>query len=301
MKKRKWKILVVIGCILLMISAGLIFGLSDVVVKSGKRQTLEEAFAWQSDHYDTSFYEKTKKMTYEVEGEGGYTLHAELLVNPEPSTKYIILSHGHTDNRMGSLKYVPIYFRQGYNCVIYDLRGHGENKPDITTYGIREAADLNCMIEDTRKRYPELTMLGLHGESLGAGTTITCLKYNPQVDFAVSDCAFADIENVLRGITKKSHYPSFAVNLADIGTRLRYGYSLKKMRPIDSLAENRIPVLFIHGEEDDFILPENAKRMAGETRGMCRLVIVPGAKHAESVLKDPVRYEEAVDAFLKEL
>ena len=298
MKKRKWKIAVIIGSILLLISFGILYGLPAYVMR-GKRQTLEEAFAWQSDHYDTSFYEKLEKKDYTVTSEDGYTIHAELLVNPEPTAKYVILSHGHTDNRMGALKYVPIYLRQGYNCIIYDLRGHGENEPYITTYGLLEGMDLNVLIKDTRKRYPELTKLGLHGESLGAATTITCLKYKPQVDFAVSDCAFADIENVLRGIAKNAKIPSFMVDIADIGARMRYGCSLKKMRPIDSLAENTVPILFIHGEDDTFISPENTKRMAEATKGEHRVVMIPCAGHAESVLTAPERYEAAVRSFLQ--
>ena len=111
-------------------------------VMTGKRQTLEEALAWQSDRYDTSFYDELNKSDYIVKGYEDYELHVELLENPVSTDKYIILSHGYTDNRMGSLKYVQMYLDFDYNCIIYDLRGHGENASDFTTYGIREAKDL---------------------------------------------------------------------------------------------------------------------------------------------------------------
>ena len=296
-RKLRIRIAILIGCILFFLSLGLIFGLADYVMKV-KRQTLEEAFKWQKDHYDVSFYETLRKKNYEVRSEDGYILHVQLLYHPEPSDKYIILSHGHTDNRMGALKYVPMYMRQGFNCIIYDLRAHGENEPDFVTYGVREGMDLNCLIEDTRNRYPNLTKLGLHGESLGAATTVTCMKYHPKVDFAVADCGFADIENVLRGVLKRSKMPSFLVDLADLGGKLRYGYSLKKMRPIDSLAENTVPFLFIHGEDDDFISPENSRRMAEATRGESRMILIPGAGHAGSVFADPKTYEKEVASFL---
>ena len=41
---------------------------------TGKRQTLEEAFSWQSDRYDTSFYEKLEKSDYTVNGFEDYDL-----------------------------------------------------------------------------------------------------------------------------------------------------------------------------------------------------------------------------------
>ena len=304
--------MIIICCILLVLSFGMMLGLADYVMRV-KRQSLEDAIAWQSDHYDTSFYDKLEKKDYLVSAEDGYKLHTQLLVNPKPTDRYVILSHGHTDNHIGSLKYVPMYLRLGFNCIIYDLRAHGENEQTFVTYGVREGSDLYCLIRDTRERYPELKTLGLHGESLGAATTISSLKYGSKtesdksgdcdhfVDFAVADCGFADIENVLRGVLRKSRIPSFLVDLADLGARLHYGYAIKKMRPIDSLAENTVPILFVHGAEDDFIPPENSKRMAEATKGKSQILLVPGATHAMSILTDPETYEQTLDAFLKDI
>ena len=291
------KIILIVVCILLVLFMALICWLPSFVM-TGSRQTLEEAFAWQTDHYDTSFYDTLKKTDYTVTGSDGYILHAELLENPKLSTEYVIITHGYTDNRFGALKYVPAYLDLGFNCIIYDLRGHGENEQTFTTYGIREALDLECLIEDARQRYPDMTTLGLHGESLGAATTVTVLKYRPQVDFAVSDCGFSDIENVLREGFRHSGVPRFLFSLADLGARIRYHYALKDMRPIDSLDDNEIPVLFLHGEEDDLILPKNSEDMAVRTKGRSEFHTIPGAGHAESVIVDPVLYEHYLADFL---
>ena len=291
------KIILIVVCILLVLFMALICWLPSFVM-TGSRQTLEEAFAWQTDHYDTSFYGTLKKTDYTVTGSDGYILHAELLENPKLSTEYVIITHGYTDNRFGALKYVPAYLDLGFNCIIYDLRGHGENEQTFTTYGIREALDLECLIEDARQRYPDMTTLGLHGESLGAATTVTVLKYRPQVDFAVSDCGFSDIENVLREGFRHSGVPRFLFSLADLGARIRYHYALKDMRPIDSLDDNEIPVLFLHGEEDDLILPKNSEDMAVRTKGRSEFHTIPGAGHAESVIVDPVLYEHYLADFL---
>ena len=35
--------------------------------------------------------------------------------------------HGFRANRYGAVKYVDTYIDLGYNCIIYDMRGHGEN------------------------------------------------------------------------------------------------------------------------------------------------------------------------------
>ena len=307
-KKRKTgkivsAVIAVIAGIVLLLLAAVTFWIPSVIM-TGSRQTLDEAFAWQSEHYDTSFCEELKKTDYTVSADDGYLLHAELLENPSgpaPMTHCVILSHGYTDNRMGSLKYVPTYLELGFSCIVYDLRGHGENEPDFTTYGIREGADLNCVIRDTRARYPDLTVLGLHGESLGAAATISCLKYKPQVDFAVADCGFSDIKSVLKEGYRSAGGMAFLIDLADLGARIRYGYAIGDMRPIDSLDGNEIPILFIHGSEDRFILPKNSEEMAARTMGRAEVCLIPGAGHAESVLTDPASYRAYVEAFLERL
>ena len=297
-KKKKAIIIVsiILGVIILLFIA-FSFWLPSFIM-TGNRQTLDEAFQWQSERYDTSFYRDLKKTDYTVKGFDDYVLHVEFLENPEPSEKYIILSHGYTDNRMGSLKYVKMFMDLGFNCVIYDLRGHGENESTFTTYGILEAQDLKCIIDDTRTRYKNPLVLGLHGESLGAATTITLLKYKPDVDFVVADCGFSDIENVLKEGYRNANVPTFLVDIADFTGKIRYGYSLKEMRPIDSLDENEIPILFIHGGDDSFILPKNSEDMAKRTKGYSEIHIVPKAGHAESILTDPVKYKEYVEDYL---
>ena len=287
------------ACVLLL-SAAAAFRLPSIIM-TGKRQTLDEAFAWQSRHCDTSFYDGLQKTDYVVKGFEDYELHVEFLRNPVPTTKYVIVSHGYTDNRMGSLKYVRMYLELGFHCVIYDLRGHGENAPDFTTYGIRESRDLNCLIDDTRARYPDLTVLGLHGESLGAATTVTALGAQPEVDFAVADCGFADIAAVLKEGFRKTRLPAFLVDVADFTGRLRYHYSLKSMRPIDALADNTVPILFLHGAGDELISPENSQAMAARTKGYSEVRLIPDAGHAESILVAPAQYRAYVEAFLNSI
>ncbi|MBR3636976.1 MAG: alpha/beta hydrolase, partial [Lachnospiraceae bacterium] len=229
MKRKRKRMLIVIAAILgvlLVFFVAFAFWLPSFIM-TGKRQTLEEAFDWQTDHYDTSFYEKLEKTDYTVKGFEDYELHVQFLKNPNPTTKYVILSHGYTDNRMGSLKYVPMYLNLGFNCIIYDLRGHGENESTFTTYGVREGKDLKCLVDDTRERYPDITVLGLHGESLGAATTITSLKYMPEVDFVVADCGFSDIENVLKEGYRNAHLPTGLVDIANVTGKIRYHYAIK--------------------------------------------------------------------------
>ena len=275
----------------------ILYWMAEIVV-SGKRQTLQESMNWQSAHYDTVFYNRAEKKEYTINGYDGYILHVEYLKNSATSEKMVIISHGLTDTRFGSLKYAEMYLNLGYDCIIYDLRGHGENKKTATTYGINESRDLICIIEDTKIRFPYMKQLGLHGESLGAATSLTSLKYYPDVDFVIADCGFSDLENVIRTGYKYGKLPYVVVLMINWGMELFYHISIKNMRPIDSLKDNKIPILFIHGAEDKFIVPENSFRMYECTKGKKEIQLIPNAGHAESIFADPIAYQNYVVSFI---
>ena len=264
-----------------------------------RRQTLEESRAWQEDHYDLSWYDPMPKTDYTVRSHDGYLLGAQFLPNPVPSGRYVIISHGYTDNRCGSLKYVRLYLDLGFNVILYDLRGHGLNEPAFCTYSVRERKDLLAVILDTRERYPGISLLGLHGESLGAATSVAVLESKPPVDFVVADCGFSDISPVLKNALRGMRLPPLLVPLASLFAKFRYGYSFAGMRPVDCLKDNRVPILFIHGAEDSFILPEHSETMSRATAGYSEVRLIPGAAHALSVVTDPAAYRGYVEAFLR--
>ena len=292
-------IIIIAAAVLIVLLAVTGFFLADYSM-NGKRQSPEEARAWQEDHYDLSWYDLLKKTDYTVTSFDGYILHAQFLKNPDDTDRYILISHGYTDNRFGALKYAPMYLEQGFNVIIYDLRGHGINEPTFCTYSVRERKDLLAMIRDSRERYSNISLFGIHGESLGAATSIAVLEEKPPIDFVVADCGFSDIVPVLRVGLKGMHLPAFLVDVASVCARIRFGYSFSQMRPIDSLKDNTIPILFIHGAEDDFVLPEHSERMKNATRGYAEVHLIPGAAHAMSVLSDPETYKIYVAAFLAE-
>ena len=262
------------------------------------RQTLEQARAWQADHYDLSWYDALQKADYTVSGEDGYALHAQLIENPNPSDRYMLLSHGYTDNRYGSLKYAKLYLELGFNVIVYDLRGHGENEATYCTYSARERKDLRALIADSRSRYGDMALFGLHGESLGAATSVAVLEYRPQVDFVVADCGFSNIRDVLVGGLKSAHLPGGLVDVTSLFAKLRYGYGYGDMRPIDSLRDNVIPILFIHGAADSFIPPSHSEAMSEATRGYSEVHLIEDAGHAESVLTNPEAYRRIVERFI---
>ena len=260
---------------------------------------MEDSWDWQMAHEpDARFLKKEDFQDYVVKSYDGYELHAAFLPAKKETDRYVILCHGYTDTRYGMIKYLRFFHALDVHCVIYDERGHGENLRCPCSFGIREAKDLMVMIEDTYKRYGENLRLGMLGESLGGATVLTALQYNPKVAFVVDDCGFSDIVPVLKDGVRKNHLLGGMVYLASFMAKLLYGASFTAARPVAAVKGNRIPLLIMHGAEDDFILPFHSEAVKAATEGYVELHLFPGAGHAGSAIVSPEEYARLLKQFL---
>ena len=69
---------------------------------------------------------------------------------------------------------------------------------------------------------------------------------------------------------------------------------------MESLQNCDLPVLLIHGREDDFVPPRFSAENYRACRGKKELHIVPGAKHGTSYMVDLNRCQAALERFLKD-
>lgn len=297
------KIIIAIAIIIVLVAIGwycrFIFGLASQMADP-KVSTLEKEMSWEKEHKLWGDYDDYEKEDYIVKGLNDYDLHVTLVKNPIPSDKYVIISHGFKSNRYGAVKYVDSYIDLGFNCIIYDMRDHGENEKAAVSLGQFESEDLYKLIKDTYNRYGNIK-LGLHGESMGAATSLTVLAKKPKVDFVVADCGFSNLYDLIYKAYDIAKTP-FVLPSVNTAMKLRYGYDMKNTSPKDALVGNEVPVCFIHGEADTFILPENSQVNKAATSGYSELHLVPNAAHAQSreVLGE-AEYRSIISNFLKNI
>lgn len=306
-----WLIIILIGI------AALLSFVFAYMITHGKRQTLDESWEWELSHVPAvRKFSRDMLTDYVIKGPKGEDIHVAMLPAPgaddsgssassEVSDKYVILAHGYTDNRFGMMKYVPHYYDLGFNCILFDERGHGESAPEPCSYGPRELDFLMAVVKDTLERYGGSGfMLGLHGESLGGATVLMSLAeplVKENVKFVVDDCGFADIVTVLKVGLKMYHVPVWFLYPALLAAWVMYGFKLWKARPIDYVYGNKIPLLCMHGAKDDFIVPEHSKRVYEATSGPREIHLFEGAWHAMSAVDRSEEYGEVLSGFLKSL
>lgn len=237
---------------------------------------------------------------YSVKTFDGLTLWAGLVKSEIPSNRYVVLSHGYTSTRYGIYKYAALWKKLGYNCVLYENRGHGVNEPATVTFGKVESKDLITVIEDTYQRYGTDIRIGLHGESMGAGLQLMALRYQPKVDFIVNDCGYSEILPVLRWKVQQAfHMPSCLPILASPFARIFFGFWFQEVRPIDELKENEVPICFVHGIDDTFTHKWHSEKMYEANKGYKELHLFESADHAECIALDPARYKKMLEGFLQ--
>jgi len=268
--------------------------------------SLENEIKWNKERGLWLDFDSYKTVPYEVKCKDGYIIHAMFVDNPDAKDtgRYVIICHGHTSNRYGAVKYANSYLKLGFNCIIFDARGHGENAPATCTLGEVESRDLMCVIEDAKSRYPDMKVLGLHGESMGSSTCLCAIRYDPPVDFIVSDCCFTRCYDIVKEGYGNLHM-SFLAVIANAGAKVLYHVDLRDTCAIKYVENSKYPILFIHGAGDTFIKPHNSERLreaASKNGAYTELIFVEGAGHACSrYVAGFEAYTGYIENFLKKI
>lgn len=267
------------------------------------RESYENRIKYVKDNGLWGNFDSYDKQDYKVSGLGGYQLNCTCVSSKDTkgTGKYVIISHGHKSNKYAMVKFVDPYIELGFTCIIYDQRAHGENAKALCSMGGWEAQDLNYLIEDTYSRFKDVKILGLQGESMGSSTSLNVLRYTDKVDFIVSDCAMESLRYMVHDMYNDMYLYPFGT-CADIGFKVLYGIDTAEVSGIDALKGKGVPILFVHGADDDWIDVDNSKDLYGEAKkyAYSELWLVPGAKHGEARKKaGEEAYRDHIGSFLE--
>lgn len=121
------------------------------------------------------------------------------------------------------------------------------------------------------------------------------------VKVAVEDCGYTSAwDEFIFQLDDLFGLPSFpALDAANLVTKLRAGYDLKDADALAAVKRKKVPMLFIHGDADDFVPTDMVYPLYKAAAGEKELMIVKGAGHGKSREADPLAYWEKVDTFLE--
>ena len=250
--------------------------------------------------FDEVWFNTVQKTEKWIDSPNGYPIKA-IFLEPLETTNFVVICHGVTENKINSVKYARLFERLGFNSVVYDHRRHGDSGGKTTSFGYYEKMDLQAVVNAVHDYAGEEAIIGIHGESMGAATTILYAgTVEDHAHFYISDCAFSDFTDQLLYLMKKETplRTRYAIKLADVFLRVRDGYSMRLVSPREAVKHIEKPVLFIHSVPDDFILPEMTKELYELKNGPKQLKLFENGPHAQSFNQNPEEYEQTVADFL---
>ena len=263
----------------------------DVIMK---REILAKRF-------DEKWYETVRKEGLWIHSPNDYLLNTVYL-KPLNTKNTVVICHGVTENKTNSIKYARLFERLGFNSVIYDHRRHGESGGKTTSFGFYEKLDLQAIMQFIRDKIGEDALLGIHGESMGAATTILYAgTFDDDADFHIVDCPFSDFtEQVLHVLRMETPLRStMALRIANLFLKMRDGYTLNLVSPREVIENVQKPMLFIHSMKDEFILPYMTKELYEAKPKDKMLKLFEKGSHAKSFNDNPESYENTVKEFLQ--
>lgn len=233
----------------------------------------------------------------------GYCLKG-VVFSPKEGTEaehqWVLLLHGYTGWKEELYPIACRYVQQGYHALLPDMRCSGESEGDFIGMGWTDRLDNLLWLDEIIKRDPEARIV-LHGQSMGAACALmmSAEPLPPQVKAVVSDCAYTDAWSMFEKQMKDWFgLPSFPIlDSMNLILQLRGGYDLKDASALHAVKNTSLPVLFIHGKEDDMVPVSMAQDLYEAASGEKELLIIPGAGHAQAMEKEPELYFDTVFDF----
>lgn len=249
------------------------------------------------------YYNNVKKEEVEIKSDDNLTLKADF-IKQDNAKATLILLHGYRSSGIVDfstmLKY---YIEQGYNLLVIHQRSCGISDGKYITFGIKERYDCLAWINFINERLDSNLPIFLHGVSMGAATAVMVLGFDlpSNVKGVISDCGYDAPFNICAKVLKKNmHLPPFPIlYITCLFGKLIAKFNLKSYDCKKALKNNKLPVVFIHGNGDDFVPYELGVNNYNNCNSAKELHTFECEPHAVSMLYDAQKYQEIVTKFIE--
>lgn len=219
----------------------------------------------------------------------------------EPGAPMELMFHGYRGSAERDLcGGVQRCFALGRSCLIVDQRTSEKSEGHVISFGINERRDCLAWIDFAIEHFgPEVRII-LTGISMGAATVMMAAgePLPKQVKGVLADCGYTSAREIICKTIREMKLPvTLAYPFVKMGARVFGRFDLEETSPIEAMARSTVPVIFIHGEADDFVPCDMSRRNYDACTAPKMLFTVPGAGHGLSYLLDREGYLNVLAEF----
>ena len=184
--------------------------------------------------------------------------------------------------------------RMGRNLLVVDQRAHGKSEGRTICFGVKEKYDCLEWIKYALGRFGDIPIM-LTGISMGAATVLMAseLDLPENVKCIVADCPYTSPYEVISLECKKMGIPpKIGMPFVCLGARIFGNLKLSCEGAEKAVKNAKVPILLVHGEEDDMVPCEMGRRIYEANPEMITFEVFPNAAHGISFIIDTERYEK---------
>ena len=218
-----------------------------------------------------------------------------------PGAPIELMFHGYRGNGDRDLcGGVQRCFRLGRSCLLVDQRAAGESDGHVITFGIKEHRDCRAWIDFMVQHFGQDVKIILTGISMGASTVLMAAgsPMPAQVKGVLADCGFSCAKAIIQKVIRQLNLPPAPIYpFVRLGARIFGGFDLEGYCAVEAVKTASVPIIFFHGEADDFVPYEMSKENFEACASRKQLVTTPGAGHGLCYPVDPEGYLQALRDF----
>ena len=230
----------------------------------------------------------------------GLTLHAKYCEYSKDAVTEIMF-HGYRGSAERDLSGgVQRCFALGRNVLLIDQRTSGESEGNVITFGVNEHRDCLAWVDFAVQHFGSSAQFVLTGISMGAATVLMVAgrPLPPQVKGVLCDCGFSSAKEIIKKCSRDMKLPADIVYpFIKLGGRLFGHFDVDEYSPMEATKNCTLPVIFFHGESDNFVPCEMSRKLYDACRRPKRLVTIAGADHGLAYVADNKKYFDNVTEF----
>lgn len=221
-----------------------------------------------------------------------------------PDSPLELIFHGYGGNAERDLSGgVERCFALGRSAILIDQRGSGDSDGRTCSFGIKERLDCLEWIKFSTEKFGKERPIIIGGVSMGAATVMMAAGENlpENVVCVMADCGYSSQKKIIKKVIKEMHLPpNILYPFIKLGARIYGGFDLEETSPVEAVARSKTPIVFIHGDSDDFVPFDMSVECFNASSAKKKLVTIENAGHGLAFPVNRKKYVESLREFENE-